>query len=62
MPTNRLPQAELDRLVKKASDWAASTEGQQSIRESLRITDELSSKLREAHRADVTKLYEPVTL
>jgi hypothetical protein len=62
MPTNPLPQSELDRLVERASEWAASPEGQQSIRESLRITDEMSSKLREAHRADVSKLYEPVTL
>ena len=62
MPTNRLQQAELDRLVKKASEWAASAEGQKSIRETIRVTGELSEKLREAHRADVTKLYEPVTL
>ena len=62
MPDSPLPKAELERLAKGVSQWIASPEGQEVLRQALERATELTESVQKAHTPDPKSLYEPFTV
>jgi hypothetical protein len=52
----------LDVLAKNVREWIASAKGQESIKEVLKNSKEMTSKLCEARKIDPRSLHDPITL